>query len=243
MQRDMHQHINTCRLCIKFLLSRMYNQPLHLEIQQVPFAGCTMDCIGPLPATSKGHRHTLTFICLSTSYLITVPLKTKTADEFSMVYRKEIPPKTSCPKFILQDNGTEFKNEQLMSVFDSLGIKCIYSNTYYPKGNSRIENIYNFLKCTIAKFTYESQLEWDDALPLASYCYNIAPSVDDLESPFYLVHGRYPLEGRLSNLQNYCRYLGDKPGQTAGQELRKLWKIHTKLLKENRLTKPIDDRK
>ena len=85
---------------------------------------------------------------------------------------KEILPKLSCPKFILQDNGIEFKNEQLMSMFDSLGIKCIYSNPYYPKGNGRIENIHNFLKLTIAKFTYDSQLEWDVALPLATYCYN-----------------------------------------------------------------------
>ena len=33
---------------------------------------------------SKGHRHALTFISLLTSYLITVPLKTKTADKVSM---------------------------------------------------------------------------------------------------------------------------------------------------------------
>ena len=128
-----------------------------------------------------------------------------------MAYMKDILPKTSCPKFILQDSDANFRNEQLMSMFDSLGIKHIYSNPYYPKGNSRIENIHNFLKCTIAKFTCDSQLEWDDALPLATYCYNIAPSVDDLESPFYLVYGKDPLEGRLSNLKNYFRYLGDQP--------------------------------
>ena len=52
-----------------------------------------------------------------------------------------------------------------MSVFDSLGIKHIYSNPYYPKGNSRIENIHNFLKHSIAKFTYDGQLEWDDTHP------------------------------------------------------------------------------
>ena len=137
----------------------MYIQPLHLEMPQVPFTGCAMDCIEPLLTTSKGHRHALTFICLLTSYLITVPLKNKTADEVSMAYIKEILPKTSCSKFILQDNGTQFKNEQLMSVFDSLGIKHIYSNPYYLKGNSRIENIHNFLQCTIAKFIYDSQLE------------------------------------------------------------------------------------
>ena len=155
-----------------------------------------------------------------------------------MAYIKEILPKTSCPKFILQDNGTKFRNEQLMSVLDSLSIKHIYSNPYYPKGNSRTENVHSFLKCTILKFTYGSQLEWDEALPLATYCYNIAPLVDDLESPFYLVHGRDPLKGRLSKLQNYCRYVGDQPGKLAVQELRKMWKLHAKLLAENRSIKP-----
>ena len=200
MWGNVHQHINTCKLCIQFLLSKMYTHPLHLEILQVPFAGCMMDCIGPLPATSNVHQYALTFICILTSYLITIPMKTKTTDEVSMAYMKEILPKPSCPKFILQDIGTELKNEQLMSMFNNLGIKCIYSNPYYPKSNNRIENVYNFLKCTTAKFTYDSQLEWDDALPLATYCYNIAPSADDLESPFYVVHGRDPLEGRLHNL-------------------------------------------
>ena len=162
---------------------------MHLEILQVPFAGCAMDCIGPLPVTLKGNWHALTFICLLTSYLITAPLKCKMVDEVSMAYIKEILPKTTCSKFILQDNGAKFKNELLMSVFDTLGIKCIYSNPYYPQGNGSIENVHNFLKHTITKFTYGSQLKWDDALPLATYCYNVTPSADDLESPFYLVYG------------------------------------------------------
>ena len=152
MWRYVHQHISTCRVCIQFLANKIYTQPIHLEIPQVPFAGCTIDCIRPLPATSKGHMHALTFICLLTSCLITVSLKTKTADEVSVAYMKDILPKTSCPKLILQDNDTEFRNEQLLTIFDSLGIKCIYSYPYYPKGNSRIGNVHNFLKYTIAKF-------------------------------------------------------------------------------------------
>ena len=167
----------------------------------------------------------------------------KTEDKVSMAYIKEILPKTLCPKFISQDNGTEFKNEQLMSVFNSLGIKYIYSNPYYPKGDSRVENVHDFLKYTIAEFTYGNQLEWDDALPLAMHCFNIAPSVDDHESPFYVVHGRDPLEGRLGNLQNYCRHIGEQPGQPAVQELRKMWKFQARLLEENRSTKPAANRK
>ena len=64
--------------------------------------------------------------------------------------------------------------------------------------------------------------------------------MDDFESPFYPVHGRDPLEGRLSNLQNYCTYIADQPRWIAVQELRKLY---TKLLAENRVTMPIDNQK
>ena len=132
MCRDIHQHISSCHLCIQFPPNWLYTQPMHLEVPKVPFAGCAMDCIGPLPARSKGNRHVLRSICLLTSYLLTVPLKNKMEDEVSMAYIKDILPKTLCSKFILQDNDTEFKNDQQMSVFDTLGIKCIYSNPYYP---------------------------------------------------------------------------------------------------------------
>ena len=195
---------------------------MHLEIPEVPFASYAMNSIVQLPTASKGNRFALTFICLLTSHLITVLLKAKTADEAFMPCIKEILPKTLCSKFILQDNGMEFKNEQLMSVFNTLGIKRIYRNPYHPRGNSTIKNVHIFLKQTIAKFMHDSQLKWNDALPLATYCYNIVPTVDDLKSPSYLVHGRDPLAGRLSNLQNYCRYVGDQPSQLVVQELRKM---------------------
>ena len=203
---------------------------MHLEMPQVPFASHAMDSIEQVPTTSKGNRFALTFICLLTSYLITVPLETKTSDEVSMAYMKEILPKTACSKFILQDNGTELKNEQLMSIFDTSGIKQIYSNPYSPKGNNRIKNVHSFLKRPIATFMHSSQLKW-------------ATSVNDLESPFYLVHGRDSLEGRLSNLQNYCRNVGDQSGQLVVQELRKIWKLNAKLIKENRTIDPVGNKR
>ena len=69
------------------------------------------------------------------------------------------------------------------------------------------------------------------------------PSVDDLELPYYLVHGQDQLKRRLSNIQNYCRYMGDQPGRLVVQELQKLWKLHAKLLAENRTAKPATDKK
>ena len=172
-----------------------------------------------------------------------MPLKSKTVDEVAMAYIKEILPKTLCSKFILQDNGMEFKNDQLMSLFNTLSIKCIYSNPYIPQGNGRIEDVHNFLKYTIVKFIYGNVLEWDHALPLATYCYNTMSLVDDLESPYYHVHGCDQLEGRLSNIQSYCRYMGDQPGRLTVEVLWKLWKLHAKLLAENRMVIPAANKK
>ena len=64
MYRDVCQHINTCKLCIHFLPNRVYTQPMHFEIPQVPFTRCAMNCIKPLPISSEGHRYALTIICL-----------------------------------------------------------------------------------------------------------------------------------------------------------------------------------
>ena len=69
------------------------------------------------------------FIFLLISYLITVPLKKKMTKSPWLILRK-FSQKLHVLSLFLQDNGTAFKNEQVMSVFDSLGIKNIYSNPY-----------------------------------------------------------------------------------------------------------------
>ena len=128
-------------------------------------------------------------------------------------------------------------------MFNTLGIKHIYSNPYYPQGNGRRENVHNFLKCTIAKFTYGNSLRWDNMLPLDTYCYNVVPSVDDLESPYYITHGCDPLEGRLVTYKIIAGIWTIKQGGLAVQELQKLWMFHAKLLAENRMAEPAANKK
>ena len=243
MSKSIYQHIITCKLCVQFLPNIVNTKLMHLKIPKVPFAGCAVDTIGLLPTTSKGNKYALTFMCLLTSYLIAVPLKLETAEEVTMAYIKHILPTMSCSTFILQDNGTELKDSQLIATFKLLGIKPIYGNPYMSQGNSRLENAQNFLKHTVSKFLHNNTL-WDDILPIATYIYNIASLVNDLESPFFLVFGRDPLEGRLSHLQNYCRYLGMEPGQLAVGKLKCMWKLHAELLCDSRQSKdPKEERK
>ena len=53
--------------------------------------------------------------------------------------------------------------DRLMSIFDTSGIKHIFSSPYYPRGNSRIENIHNFLKKTMVNSFME--VNWNGMMP------------------------------------------------------------------------------
>ena len=66
----------------------------------------------------------------------------------------------------------------------------------------------------------------------------MTPTADDLESPFFFIHGRDPLEGctRLLGSGN-IRCMGNNKGLILFAELCKLWLSHTKSFQENRLLK------
>ena len=80
--------------------------------------------------------------------------------------------------------------------------------------------------------------KWDNVLPNTCYCFKSTPTSDDLESPFFLLHGRDLLEGHTGLFDSGdIRYMGDDKGLILFAELHKLWLSHAKSLQENRLLK------
>ena len=53
----------------------------------------------------------ITVICMHTSYIFFIPLKTKTAEEVVQAYLGHVYSKFGGSEKILSDNGTEFKNK------------------------------------------------------------------------------------------------------------------------------------
>ena len=190
-----------------------------------------IDTIGKLPVTTTGNKYALTCIDLLTSYVIAVPILDKTAKSMVEAYLSGILSRTGACMVCLSDNGSELKNNQMNTILKQLGIRHIFSNPYRPQGNSHIENIHNFLKRTLTKFLSSSDAEWDRILPFTCYCFNTTPTADDLESLFFLIHGRDRLEGHtgLLTLGN-IRYLGDNKGLILFTKLHKLWSAHAKSL-------------
>ena len=238
MGLDIRNHINSCITCSKNLPNTACHPHLQQEILNVPFACNAKDTIGKLPTTSLGNRYALTCIGLLTSYTIAVSIPNKATESVAEAYLSGILSTTGAPVVCLSDNGSELKNSQMNTVLTQLGIKCIFSNPYRPKGNSCIENVHNFLRGMLTKFLFSSDAEQDKILPFTCYCFNTTPTADDLESPFYLVHGRDSLEGHTGLLgKSYIRYLGDDKGLILFADICKLWLAHPKALRGNRQLK------
>ena len=97
-------------------------------------------------------------------------MKEKSAENFVQADIPGIFAHKGCSIAILNDNGTEFKNTVLDDTCQQCGIKRLFSNPFHPQGNSRIQNVHNFLKRTLTEFLESNDLEWDELLPFACYC-------------------------------------------------------------------------
>ena len=76
------------------------------------------------------------------------------------------------------------------------------------------------------------------SLTICLYCFNSTPTTDNLESLFFLIHGRDPLEGHAGLLgSGNIRYMGNDKGLILFAKLCQLWSSHTKSLQENQLLK------
>ena len=145
----------------------------------------SMNLIGEfLPPSQQSHKYALTVICMHTSYVFCISLKTKTAQEVIQAYMRLVYSKFSGSEKILSDNSTEFKNKLFEEVSKQLGMEYkVYTPPYRPQSNSKIEGSHKYLKSCIAKHIMNN-MEWDEFTDLATAAYNFIPNITSKEAPF-----------------------------------------------------------
>ena len=164
-------------------------------------------------------------------------MKSKSADDMTHAYIKSILPRIGPSKFILTDKGTEFKNNTMREVLHRLNTEHKLTTIYFPKENSRLENSHALLKRCMSKYMDMLNDQWDQCLNLATYAFNISPSSDNSNSPYFLVFGKELLDAELKELEELHRYTGLNCGLKQLQQLRDIWKAHANNLRSIQLHK------
>ena len=96
----------------------------------------------------------------------------------------------------------------MREVLHRLNTEHKFTTIYFPRGNSRLENLHALLKRCMANYIDMLNKQWDKCLNLATYAFNILPSSDNSSSPYFLVFGKEPLDAELMELEELHRYSG-----------------------------------
>ena len=83
------------------------------EIPDQPFDKIVMDLVTDFTESNKGNKHILTIIDLLMGWPEAILIPNKSADTITKTFIRHYLPRHLCPRFILSDNGTEFKNQDL----------------------------------------------------------------------------------------------------------------------------------
>ena len=185
-----------------------------------------MDLVGPIhPPSSRGNKYVLTVIDMLTGFTMAVPIKNKNAETICEAYRDNIYCVFRGSSRILTDNGSEFKNQEMRQVCETLGAKHIFSPVYTPPSNGHLEGWHRFFKACIAKHIQGGGVEWDKLVPLAVSTYNFFPCQSSKESPFILMFGRDPITPVAKLLEPRPRYYGERGSALKMDMLRRLYTV------------------
>ena len=237
MNKDIRKYIANCALCQRDK-AKVQQYPLQMmEIPDRPFDKIAIDLVTDCETSTSDNKHILTVIDHLTGWPEAFPIPDKTADTIVATLINHYLPVHMCLRYILSDNGTEFKNHLMDQVLQQLGIDRIFLAPYHPQSNSKLEVFHKNLKPTLKKLCENDPANWDKYINQVLASYRITPNLAMAESPFLLVYSRdpnLPLHQLLEPMQ--C-FLGDPDSGKLHLETHRLaLAIAKKTLDENRFS-------
>ena len=110
MNKDIREYIAQCTLATG-KKTKIQAYPLQMtKIPEWPFEKIAIDLVTECETSSLGNKHILTIIDHLTEWPEAFPIQDKSADTIVSTFINHYLPVHMCPRYILSDNGTEFKN-------------------------------------------------------------------------------------------------------------------------------------
>ena len=140
--------------------------------------------------STSGNKHILTIINHLTGRPQAFPILDKSMDTIVSTFINHYLQVHMYPRYILSDNGTEFKNQLMDWVLQQLGINYIFFAPYHPQSNWKLEVFHKYLKPTLRKLCKKDPTNWDKYLNQVLASYRVTPNLTTAETLFFLVYGR-----------------------------------------------------
>ena len=241
MRKDVETHIERCKICGQ-------NKPLRRlpfglmgkeKNVQFPFQIISVDLIGPMPRSKKGHTFLLVVSDWFTKFSLLKPLRKATAQEISTFMENQVFLVYGVPQRIIADNGTQFVSTQFQSLCKRYKVpKVWYTARYHPQANF-VERNNQTIGTAIRSFLTDQHRLWDEHIPHIQFALNTATHEVTGFTPAFLNFGRIlPISGEFygkfpetsSNGDTYPPLLPEDHKQY-GEELSQLPELYRSVRK------------
>ena len=193
MHRDIAAWVKACISCMRRKSGRLVHSdepasicealgPWHSIAIDLVTAGASIDSVAAA-------KYILTIMCLFTRYVIAVPLPNKKATSVADALFVHAFGVHGLPATVRSDEGKEFVNAALTSLYRRWGIEPITTGGYRPWANP-VERYHRYLNSSMTVLSTTFGEDWTRYLQAAVFSYNSSVCRSTGYSPYYLFHGR-----------------------------------------------------
>jgi hypothetical protein len=188
MYKDIENHIKTCDSCQRRgnKGGTGYLNPIKVG---KPFERIGIDFVGPLKKTKNGNKYILVVTDYLTKWPEAEPMNEATAENVIRFIYERIICRHGCPKIILSDRGTHFRNKIVDGLCQKFEIKHKLSSPYHPETNGLVERFNRTLCESLAKVS-EKEDEWDMHIESVLFAYRTTKHSTIKKTPFFMTYGR-----------------------------------------------------
>ncbi|XP_068229607.1 uncharacterized protein [Palaemon carinicauda] len=196
-----------------------------IEVPGEPFERLVLDCVGPLPRSSKGNEYLLTIMCSATRFPEAIPLRTVSADKIIEALNKFFS-LVGLPKEVQTDQGTNFTSKKFKSFLACQNIKHCLSSPYHPQSQGVVERFHRTFKTMLRTYCCENEKEWDVFIPMLLFAVRDSVHSSLGYSPFQLVYV-HQVRSPMEVIKN--KFISDEKDSITLQEMKKkikkIWKV------------------
>ena len=195
MASDIYRTFRTCNSCAKNRAKlRKRTHPLRLFPAQRPLESLSIDILGPLTKTKKGHRFLVVITERFTKLMQVIPLRRIAAYTVAVAFVEGWICKYGPPKTLISDNGKQFAPKFFQAVRSLLGLSNIVMSTYHPQMNGQVELCNRTILAMLRNYVNEHQDDGDRYATALTYADNNHVHRSAGTTPFPLVLLRQPSE-------------------------------------------------
>ena len=195
IRKDIERFISECESCqLAKATPNKREGYMQLFEPQKPFEVVHMDIVGSLPVTRTGNRYILTMMDRYSRLIKLVAIPVMTAKCIAMAFRNNWLLQFGVPDNVLTDRGSYFTGLIMSIVSKMFGFKNLFTTSYHPKTNGRLERFHRYLKQRLRVIAHELKLDfnssddWDVYLPNIAFSYNICPNHMTKYSPYDIIY-------------------------------------------------------